>query len=262
MPTVKRALGDLGVDIEMQSALHFEAGVAPWLRYCPVDIPREVHVLSRLSGGYEDYVRSLRGLGMAQHALHTDSSVPFWQRCSGDDTPTRAYGALLEGLTRDKTWLTAQLGYLASDDYRVISTLRSLHRVRHAAANALYEQQLWQAEPGGALAADYEVRMSEALRAHHFADEFLMPLLDAPWSMLSSAVQLRAEVFAAQLRAFLVREFDEEWWRSSRAARFIVQELWRVGRRHTAEELLGYMGYEGFDPGILWAEMAEVLAPL
>ena len=31
------------------------------------------------------------------------------------------------------------------------------------------------------------------------------------------------------------------------------------GRRHTAEELLGFMGYEGFDPAILWAEIAEVL---
>lgn len=262
MPTVKRSLGDLGIDFEMQSGLHFEAGLAPGLHHCVVDVPRETHLLLRLGGGYEDYLRSLRGMGMAQHAVHTDGTLPFWERCLGDDTPTLGYGALLEGLARDKMWLAAQRDFEASDDYRVITTLRWLYGVRKAAASVLYEQQLWQAEPGGALAADYEVRMSEALRAHWFGDESLQPLLDAPWSALSSAVQLRAEVFAAQLRAFLAREFDEEWWRSGRAARFIVQELWRVGRRHTAEELLGFMGYEGFDPGILWTEMAAVLSPL
>jgi hypothetical protein len=73
---------------------------------------------------------------------------------------------------------------------------------------------------------------------------------------------LRAEVFCAQLRAYLAREFDEEWWRSNRAARFIKDELWRPGRRHTAEELLGFMGYEGFDATILAAEFEEVLRPL
>jgi hypothetical protein len=104
--------------------------------------------------------------------------------------------------------------------------------------------------------------MSEALRVRHFGDEYLRLLLDAPWSTMRSGLLLRAEVFAAQVRAYLEREFDEEWWRSERAARFLVQELWRPGRRHTAEELLGFMGYEGFDAAILWAELAEVLSPL
>ena len=80
--------------------------------------------------------------------------------------------------------------------------------------------------------------------------------------MPSSAVSLRAEVFAAQLRAYLRREFDEEWWRSGRAASFIKDELWRPGRRHSAEELLGFMGYEGLDAGALWQQIGEVLTPL
>jgi hypothetical protein len=73
---------------------------------------------------------------------------------------------------------------------------------------------------------------------------------------------LRAAVFAAQLKLFLQREFDEEWWSSARAAKFIRDELWRPGQRHSAEELLGYMGYEGFDPSVLVTEFIEVLQPL
>jgi hypothetical protein len=101
--------------------------------------------------------------------------------------------------------------------------------------------------------------MSRALRLRPFGAERYTLLFDAPWSTLRSATRLRAELFAAQLVAYLRREFEAEWWRSPRAVRFVVQELWRPGLRYTAEELLGFMGYEGFDPAILWAEIAEVL---
>jgi hypothetical protein len=112
------------------------------------------------------------------------------------------------------------------------------------------------------MAADYEESVSGASRVRHFPDTYLNILLGSPWSALGSATELRAEVFAAQLRFFLKREFDEEWWRASRAARFVKDELWRPGRRYTAEELLGFMGYEGFDPNVLVAEFTEVLQPL
>ena len=90
-------------------------------------------------------------------------------------------------------------------------------------------------------------------------------LLDAPWSTLRAATALRAELFAAQTRQFLKREFDEEWWHSQRAARFIRDELWRPARRHTAEDLLGFMGFNpanGLDATVVEFEIAEVLAPL
>ena len=68
------------------------------MRSLPVDVPKEIHVLLRASGGWQDYARSLRGLGMAQHLAHTDPTLPFWQRWLGDATPTVGYGSLLEGL--------------------------------------------------------------------------------------------------------------------------------------------------------------------
>jgi len=262
IPVLIRTLGDLGIDLRTQAEIRFEAGPVPGVETLAIDVPREVHVLQRLAGGYQDYLGGLLGLGMAQHVAHTDGSLPFWQRWLGDQTTTRAYGFLLEGMARERVWLAGQLDYEASDDFRVITTLAWLYRVRRSAAETLYEQQLWQLEPGGALGADYETALGEALRVRHFADDSLQLVRDAPWSTLGSACRLRAEVFAAQVRAYLKREYDEEWWRSARAARFLVQELWRPGRRHNAEELLGFMGYEGFDAGILWAECAEVLSPL
>jgi hypothetical protein len=262
MPTLIRALRDLGVELEDQTNLRRELNGASDLACIALEIPSDIRVLWRPIGGWQDFAVSLRGLGMAEQLAHADASLRVWERWLGDATPTLAYGHLLGGLVRDRTWLAQRLEYTASEDFLVISTLEWLCRVRRWAALAQFEQRLWQAEPGASMAADFEESLSAATRVRHFPDNYLDIVMHSPWSALRSATELRAEVFAAQLRLFLKREFDEEWWRATRAARFIKDELWRPARRYTAEELLGFMGYEGFDANVLVAEVTEVLQPL
>jgi hypothetical protein len=262
MPLLVRVFRDLGIELEEQSGLKLEYELPNGVAVFPLHIPSEVQVSVHLNGGWRDYARCLRALGIAQHALHTDPSLRVWERWLGDETPNLGYGFLFEGLLRNRTWLASRLDYIASDDFRVIANLEWLWRLRRTAALSLYEQRLWQSEPGTSTAVDFEESLSSATRIRHFGDEYLAILLESPWSTLRPSRTLRAEVFAAQVRAFLQREFDEEWWRSMRAARFIKDELWRPGRRHSADELLRFMGYAGFEPGVLVAEFQEVLQPL
>jgi hypothetical protein len=262
MPTLIRVLRDIGVELTEQTSVQLEYGPDPGVTCLPLDIPGEIRVVLRAVGGWQDFARSLRGLGSAEHLTHADPTLRVWERWLGDASPTAGYGFLLEGLLRDRTWLASRMDFVANDDLRAIAHLEWLYRVRRIAALALFEQRLWQAEPGASMATVYEESLSAATRARHFTDTYLEVLLDSPWSASRSAMVLRAEVFAAQLRSFLRREFDEEWWRSNRAARFIKDELWRPGRRHSAEELLGFMGYEAFDAAVLVAEFQEVLQPL
>jgi hypothetical protein len=262
MPAVVRTFRELGIEIEDQPELRLESGSEPEVRCLPLEIPGEVHVLLRLIGGHLDYRRTLRGLGSAEHVLWTDRSLPFTERWLGDPTPRVGYGLLFEHLVDEPVWLADRLDLVSNNDLRVVQQIDRVRRVRQLAAQVQYERQLWAAEPGSSLAAEYEERLTAATRVRHFPETYLLFLLGAPWSLDAAAIELRAEVFAAQLRAFLRREFDEEWFRSPRAGRFLIQELWRPGTRHTAEELLGFMGYEGFDPAILWNESLEVLAPL
>jgi hypothetical protein len=262
MPAVVRSFRELGIEIEDQSELRLEPGSDVEVRCMPLDVPGEVHVLLRLVGGHLDYRRTLRGIGSAQHALFTDRSLPFAERWLGDPTPRVGYGLLFEHLIDEPVWLADKLEVAASNDLRIVEHIDRVRRLRQLAAQLQYERQLWAAEPGSSLAAEYEERLTAATRVRHFPESYLLFLLGAPWSLDAAAIELRAEMFAAQLRAFLRREFDEEWFRSPRAGRFLIQELWRQGTRHTAEELLGFMGYEGFDPAILWNDSLEVLAPL
>jgi hypothetical protein len=233
---------------------------APGVHVLPVGVPEEVHVLLRAVGGHRDYQRLLRGIGEALHAAYTDRTLPVAYRRLGDESTSLAYGLLLEGLTRDTGWLREQLGLGAVDDYRIVAHLAWLYRIRKHAALLGYEQRLWRSDPASAsLAADYEETLSGALHTRHFGEEHRLPMLGTPWRGLRSATWLRAELLAAHVRDFLRHEFDADWRRNLRAGRFLVQELWRPGRRYTAEDLLGYMGYEGFEPGMLWGEIAEVL---
>jgi hypothetical protein len=262
MPTLIRVFRDLGLELEEETNIQLEYGPFPRTLCLPLDIPREVHVVLHPGGGWQDYARSLLGLGQAEHLAHADASLRVWERWLGDGAPTLGYGMLMEGLLRDRKWLASRLEYFASEDFQVIVHLAWLYRVRRTAATALYERRLWQAEPGASMAADFEQSLSEATRVRHFGEQYTRVLLESPWSTLRATTSVRAEIFAAQLRAYLKREFDEEWWRSSRAAHFIKDELWRPGRRHSADELLGFMGYEGFDAAVLAAEFQEVLRPL
>jgi hypothetical protein len=262
LPTLIRVLRDLGIELEDQAEVRLEYGPEPGVRCLPVEVPDEIRVLQRLIGGWQDLAGGVDVIGRAEHLAHTDASLRFWERWLGDGTPTVGYGLMLEALLRDRTWLMSRLDYAASDDFRVIAHLARLYRLRRIAATALFEQRLWQAEPGASMAADYEESLGVATRARHFGDEYTSVLLESPWSTLRPAMLLRAEVFAVQVRTFLQHEFDEEWWRSGRAAHFIKDELWRPGRRSSAEELLGFMGYEGFDPALLVSEVQEMLQPL
>lgn len=263
LPTVVWALRDLGLELSEQTGLTLDlderAAKAPGAWCIPVDVPRDVRVACRLVGGYQDFQAALRGVGQALHLLHADASLPFAERGLGDASTTLGYGLLLEGLVRDRVWLRERLQLTSSQDERIVAHLAWLYRVRRAAALTLYEERLWDAGATSSPAAAYVDILTEALHVRHFPEEHLLPLLGGPWGALRAATWLRAELFAAQLRHYLRREYDEEWFRDRHAARFLVQELWRPGRRHTAEELLGFMGYEGFDAGILWAEITEVL---
>ena len=72
------------------------------------------------------------------------------------------------------------------------------------------------------------------------------------------AAYLRAWIFEAQHRSYLVREFGDDWFRNPKAGKFL-RELWRDGQRYNVVELARFMGYEGLDIGPVAANITELM---
>jgi hypothetical protein len=208
----------------------------------PLNVPGEVVVVLNPVGGWLDMAGLLYGLGRALNATSIDRTQPFARRRLGDHALGEAYGELFRSLIRDETWLRDQLEIERPRDLSRLARFETLHRLRHVSALIRYQQELYQAEEPDVLAEGYADRLSDALGVGFFRETYL----DELGGGMEAPTLLRGMLLAGQLREFLRREYDAEWYRSARAGRFLI-ELWREGQRYTAEELARFMGFEGLD---------------
>ena len=72
-----------------------------------------------------------------------------------------------------------------------------------------------------------------------------------------SADYLRAWIRSAQLRAHLLREVGEDWWRSTKTGD-ILRDLFAEGTKPSSEEIAGRLGFEPLDTGPLVADLSAV----
>ena len=71
-----------------------------------------------------------------------------------------------------------------------------------------------------------------------------------------SADYLRAWIRSAQLRAYLVREIGEDWWRRPETGERL-RELFRQGTRPSSEDVAARIGFEPLDTGPLLVELTH-----
>jgi hypothetical protein len=258
MPTVTRALWDLGIRLEDQAHVRLDLDDLPGRverSFCaPIGVPDEVVAVLAPRGGIADYVAMLHALGESERYAHADQTQSIVYRRFGDRAVTEAYGLLLAGLLERPEWLANRLESEATRDAIRLRAFERLYRLRRAAALHLYEVELRKAEEPDALETEYVDRLAEVLYVRPFTQNFL-DVSDDPFA---SAQHLRASLLGCQLRQFLEQEVDEEWYRSIRSGRFLI-DRWREGQRYTAEEVVRFLGFEGLDPRPLVAELRQGL---
>jgi hypothetical protein len=254
MPTVTRAMWDLGLRLQDQTGLRLDLEDLPdrvTRSFCaPIGVPDEIVAVLAPRGGVADYAALMELLGQAERHVHADRTQSIVYRRLGDQAVIESYGLLFARLLERPEWLAMRLEAEATRDAIRLRAFERLYRLRRAAASHLYEVELRKAEEPDALENEYVDRFADALMVRPFAEDFLN-VADDP---LAGARHLRAALFGCQLGLFLEREIDEEWYRSGRAGRFLV-DRWREGQRYTAEELARFLGYEGLDPSMLVAEL-------
>jgi hypothetical protein len=254
MPTITRIAWDLGIRLEDQAHLRLDLDDLPERvarSFCaPIGVPDEIVAVLAPRGGIADFGALLELLGQSERHAHVDRTQSIVYRRLGDQAVVEGYGLLLGGLLGRPEWLANRLEAEATRDAIRLRAFERLYRLRRSAASHLFEVELRKADEPEALETEYVDRFADALMVRPFAESFL-DVTDDP---LGGGRHLRAALFGCQLGQFLEQEIDEEWYRSTRAGRFLV-DRWREGQRYTAEEVVRFLGHEGLDPSRLVAEL-------
>src|SRR5262249_53973422 len=141
---------------------------------------------------------------------------------------------LFDHLVAEPAWLRRRLDVPRPDEYAAESAAELLYLVRRYAAKLLYELELHSSSGDvEALRPRYAELLGDALGVQRAAENFRA---DVDSGFYVSAY-LRAWALEAQLHWFLREELGNEWFRR-RVAGSLLRELWSLGQKPTADELL------------------------
>jgi len=251
-------LARLGFDLEHEPNIKLDLDDRPQKspRACviPADPPKVVHLITRAQGGLHDYQAFLHEAGHALHYAGCDPSLPYtFRNISRDHALTEIYSYIVEAISRQPGWHARYFGLSdaeAGENAEATVFMEAL-LFRRYAAKLQFELEFWGrfAEDGGT-DAGYAERLTAATGFEYRREGYLSDM-DAGFY---SADYLRAWIRAAQLRRFLEREVDAEWWASVQTGDRL-RELFREGTRPSSEEIAGRIGFDPLDTAPLLAEL-------
>jgi hypothetical protein len=184
-------------------------------------------------GGPDDWRALFHEAGHTEHFAHTSADLPVEERRLGDNAVTEGWAQLLQQLTDEPAWLVRRLDFPRPDEFAHEGAIGLLYFVRRYCAKLLYELEFHTAEDPTTMQARYVELLSDALRIEPSPTDYLSDI-DAGFYVTS---YLRSWAFEAQLRDFLREEFGNAWF-ARREAGSLLRELWSLGQKPTAEELL------------------------
>jgi len=258
--------------LETTSALGFDLTAIPNIRLdledrpqknpraCVIasDPPDVVHLITLAQGGLADYQAFMHEAGHALHYAGVDPRLPFTFRAiSRDHALTEIYSYIFEAITREPGWHALHFGLSdaqAEENAEATLFLEALLYRRYT-AKLRYELGFWSsfAEEGGSSPRDYSPLLTEATGVRYDPRNYLSDMDGGFYS----ADYLRAWIRSAQLRAHLLREVGEDWWRSTKTGD-ILRDLFAEGTKPSSEEIAGRLGFEPLDTGPLVADLSAV----
>jgi hypothetical protein len=255
---LEMALDGLGLDLRRQPNIVLDAEPRPTKdprAFCaPVEVPDRVYLVVAPIGGRDDYLALFHEAGHAEHFGNVGRGLPVEFRRLGDDAVTECYAFLMEGLLRDRAWLSSALGFTESADHVRGLALARLYMHRRYAAKLLYEMEL---HGGGGLDGmdrRYAERLSDATGVAWPAETFL----DDVDQGFYAASYLRAWALEVGLRTMLREQFGSRWFDQRRAGR-LLRELWEDGQRLSADELAAELDLGPIDLAVLAEEAGAAL---
>ncbi len=258
VPICLATVAALGFDMEQIPNIRLDLEDRPQKspRACVIasDPPKVVHLITRAMGGMHDYGAFLHEAGHALHYAGVDPSLPYtFRRLSRDHALTEIYSYILELITREPGW---HAEYFDLSDEQAAenanaNTFLEAFLYRRYTAKLGYELGFWSRfrEDGGS-PAGYSEKLTAATGVRYDERGYLADMDGGFYS----ADYLRAWIRSSQLRAWLVREIGEDWWKRRETGDFL-RGLFSEGTKPTSEEIAVRLGYEPLDTAPLVAEL-------
>ncbi len=237
LPALRSTLADLGIDLDAQENVHLDVEERPTKSpraFCaPIEVPERVMLVIQPMGGPDDWRALFHEAGHTEHFACTSPDLRMEEKRLGDNAVTEGWAMLLERLIDDRGWLTRMLDFPRPRDFAEEGAVHLLFFVRRYSAKLLYEIEFHQATDPTSMRPRYVELLGDALKIEPSDTDYLADI-DSGYYVTS---YLRSWAFEAQLSTFLREEYGTDWFRR-REAGSLLRELWSLGQKPTADELL------------------------
>jgi hypothetical protein len=251
-------LSQLGFDLAAMPNIRLDLDDRPQKspRACVIasDPPQLVHLITRAQGGLHDYEAFLHEAGHALHYGGCDPSLPYaFRGLSRDHALTEIYSYISAKIVNEPGWHERYFSLPAETarENAEAGLFIEVMLFRRYVAKLQFELEFWQRfAQGGGSEKGYAERQLAATGVRYHPDWYLSDMD----SGFYSADYLRAWIRSAQLRASLLKEVGEDWWRSVDTGEFL-RSLFKEGTRPSNEEIAARLGFEPLDCTPLLTEL-------
>ncbi len=246
LPALEGTLADLGIDLRSQQNVELDVEQrekkSPRAFCAPIEVPQRVVLVIQPIGGPDDWQALFHEAGHLEHFANTSPDLRVEERRLGDNAVTEGWAALLQHLTHEPAWLARRLDFSRPYEYAAEGAAGLLFFVRRYAAKLLYELELHAGGDPGAMRSRYAELLGDALKIEPAPALYLYDV-DSGFYVTS---YLRSWAFEAQIRDHLRGAFGNEWF-ARREAGSVLRELWALGQKPTADELLDQVTGSGIE---------------
>jgi hypothetical protein len=237
VPALRGTLAGLGIDLDAQANVHLDVEERPTKTpraFCAaIEIPDRVMLVIQPQGGPDDWYALFHEAGHTEHFAFTSPALRVEEKRLGDNAVTEGWAMLFDHLVEDRAWLSSLLDFPRPETFAAEGAVQKLHFVRRYCAKLLYELEFHAAPDVTQLRPRYVELLGDALKIEPNATDYLADIDPGYYA----TCYLRAWAFAAQMTTFLREELGRDWFRR-REAGSLLTELWALGQKPTADELL------------------------
>ena len=212
----------------------------------------EMLISTNIHGGISDYESFLESFGECLCYGFTNRDDNFEFAYLREKSFVRIFSILQKNLIFEPAWLKKHFRLEVENDFLKLMHLRRLIQTRILCAKVIFEVTIYQRQDDKS--EMYREIMEIATHSKPNKYEYLYDIQPH----LSSLDSFKASMSETKLRAFLLENYDEQWWRE-KGANDLLCKIWATGGRMSVSNLSDKCGFGDYSSKNLLQTFEEVL---